>query len=196
MTSTWRSGYGRAKRRVVFHGEPARICWLDHGDQTASRCNGVVVAGELSTQLIPGRDHLDHGSVAAPYPETGSEGRLVGCTGRLAAAERSRQYRFRGSLSVVAPRRRGRYGKVPARWAGNTSPPGPGWSRAASRGYWPTIRRRACCAMWTPVTNVRTVPTEPCHSHTTGFARQHDMTTARPRACEMATQSEPGASGW
>jgi urocanate hydratase len=61
-----------AADRVAFQGLPARICWLGYGDRrrVGLRFNEMVRRGEVSAPIVIGRDHLDSGSVAAPYRET------------------------------------------------------------------------------------------------------------------------------
>src|SRR5262249_46817039 len=50
----------------------ARICWLGYGerDRAGLEFNRLVESGEISAPIVIGRDHLDSGSVASPYPET------------------------------------------------------------------------------------------------------------------------------
>ncbi len=61
-----------AGERVHFQGLPARICWLGYGerDKAGLKFNEMVASGEISAPIVSGRDHLDSGSVAAPYRET------------------------------------------------------------------------------------------------------------------------------
>jgi urocanate hydratase len=62
-----------AGEKVHFQGLPARICWLGYGERHLAglRFNEMVATGELSAPIVLGRDHLDCGSVASPYRETG-----------------------------------------------------------------------------------------------------------------------------
>ena len=62
----------KASEKVAFQGLPARICWLGYGERhlAGERFNEMVAKGELSAPIVIGRDHLDCGSVASPYPET------------------------------------------------------------------------------------------------------------------------------
>jgi urocanate hydratase len=61
-----------ARKRVKFHGLPARICWLGYGERArlGERLNDLVAKGELKAPIVIGRDHLDCGSVASPFRET------------------------------------------------------------------------------------------------------------------------------
>ena len=63
-----------AGERVAFQGLPARICWLGYGERHLAglKFNEMVASGELSAPVVIGRDHLDCGSVASPYRETGA----------------------------------------------------------------------------------------------------------------------------
>src|SRR6202007_2858022 len=63
-----------AGERVAVKGLPARICGLGYGerDRAGLRFNEMVASGELSAPIVIGRDHLDCGSVASPYRETGA----------------------------------------------------------------------------------------------------------------------------
>src|SRR5262245_7899284 len=61
-----------APGRVAFQGLPARICWLGYGDRAKAglAINELVRSGAVTAPVVIGRDHLDAGSVAAPYRET------------------------------------------------------------------------------------------------------------------------------
>ena len=61
-----------ARQKVHFQGLPARICWLGYGERHLAglRFNELVASGQLAAPIVIGRDHLDCGSVAAPYRET------------------------------------------------------------------------------------------------------------------------------
>src|SRR5258705_8809129 len=63
-----------APERVAFQGLPARICWLGLGDRARAglAINELVRSGEVKAPVVIGRDHLDSGSVASPYRETGA----------------------------------------------------------------------------------------------------------------------------
>ena len=63
-----------AADRVHFQGLPARICWLGYGerDKAGLVFSEMVASGEVTAPIIIGRDHLDSGSAASPYRETGS----------------------------------------------------------------------------------------------------------------------------
>src|SRR5258708_17633865 len=63
-----------AQKRVKFQGLPSRICWLGYGerDKFGLALNDLVARGEIKAPVVMGRDHLDCGSVASPYRETGS----------------------------------------------------------------------------------------------------------------------------
>src|ERR1700693_5658378 len=63
-----------AQKRVKFQGLPARICWLGYGerDKFGLALNDLVARGEIKAPVVMGRDHLDCGSVASPYRETGA----------------------------------------------------------------------------------------------------------------------------
>src|SRR4029077_8511307 len=65
---------GLAPERVAFQGLPARICWLGYGDRARAglAINELVRAGRVQAPVVIGRDHLDAGSVASPYRETGA----------------------------------------------------------------------------------------------------------------------------
>ncbi len=62
----------KARANVPFTGLPARIGWLGHGQRArlALLVNGAVADGRISAPVSFTRDHLDAGSVAAPYRET------------------------------------------------------------------------------------------------------------------------------
>ncbi len=53
---------------------PARICWLGYGerDKAGLAFNELVAKGVVKAPIVIGRDHLDSGSVASPYRETGA----------------------------------------------------------------------------------------------------------------------------
>ena len=58
----------RSRARGV-PGAPARICWLGYGVRAAGLAiNELVSSGAVSAPVVIGRDHLDSGSVASPYP--------------------------------------------------------------------------------------------------------------------------------
>src|SRR2546427_10480624 len=61
-----------AEKHVPFQGLPARICWLGYGERArlGLRFNRMVREGRLKAPIVIGRDHLDAGSGASPYPET------------------------------------------------------------------------------------------------------------------------------
>src|SRR5258705_2096849 len=61
-----------APGRVAFQGLPARICLLGSGDAAKAglAVNEIVPSGRVKGPIVTGRDHLDAGSVASPYPET------------------------------------------------------------------------------------------------------------------------------
>ena len=61
-----------AKKRVLFQGLPARICWLGMGEREKAGVifNNLVKDGTIKAPLVIGRDHLDCGSVASPNRET------------------------------------------------------------------------------------------------------------------------------
>ncbi|MBN0631962.1 urocanate hydratase, partial [Pseudomonas aeruginosa] len=61
-----------ARERMSFQGLPARICWVGLGlrAKLGLAFNEMVRSGELSAQIVIGRDHLDSGSVASPNRET------------------------------------------------------------------------------------------------------------------------------
>jgi urocanate hydratase len=63
-----------AGRHVVFEGLPARIGWLGHSErsQLAVCVNAAVASGELKGPIAFTRDHLDSGSAAMPFRETGN----------------------------------------------------------------------------------------------------------------------------
>jgi urocanate hydratase len=63
-----------ARKKVVFQGLPARICWLGYGERAkfGLAINDLVRKGEISAPIVIGRDHLDCGSVASPNRETES----------------------------------------------------------------------------------------------------------------------------
>src|ERR1700738_4779870 len=75
-----------AQKRIKFQGLPSRICWLGYGerDKFGLALNDLVARGELKAPIVIGRDHLDCGSVASPYRETG--GMLDGVGGSAAWA--------------------------------------------------------------------------------------------------------------
>jgi len=62
----------KARANVPFTGLPARIGWLGHGQHArlALLVNAAVADGRVSAPVSFTRDHLDAGSVAAPYRET------------------------------------------------------------------------------------------------------------------------------
>src|SRR6202045_1135965 len=63
-----------AKERIHFQGLPARICWLGYGERAefGLAINDYVRRGKIQAPIVIGRDHLDTGSVASPYRETGA----------------------------------------------------------------------------------------------------------------------------
>src|SRR6202007_1151086 len=63
-----------ARKRIKFQGLPARICWLGYGEraQFGVAMNDLVKKGKIKAPIVIGRDHLDCGSVASPFPETES----------------------------------------------------------------------------------------------------------------------------
>ena len=62
----------KARAHVQFTGLPARIGWLGHGQRgkLALLVNQAVAERRISAPVSFTRDHLDAGSVAAPYRET------------------------------------------------------------------------------------------------------------------------------
>ena len=87
-------------RRVTFQGLPARIFWLAYGEraEAGAKFNWLVRRGLVSAPIAIGRDHLDGGSVASPYPrDRGDEG-WIGRDCRLAAAECAPQHGVRREL--------------------------------------------------------------------------------------------------
>ena len=83
-----------ARKRIQFQGLPARICWLGYGERAefGMAMNRLVRCGELKAPIVIGRDHLDAGSVASPYPRNRSYARRLRRYRRLAAAERAGEY--------------------------------------------------------------------------------------------------------
>ena len=74
----WRRWIKLARKRIKFQGLPARICWLGYGERAefGLAMNDLVKKGKLKAPIVIGRDHLDCGSVASPYPRNRShEGR-------------------------------------------------------------------------------------------------------------------------
>jgi urocanate hydratase len=63
-----------ARRHVEFQGLPARIGWLGHGERShlALKVNEAVADGRLQGPIAFTRDHLDSGSAAMPFRETGN----------------------------------------------------------------------------------------------------------------------------
>ncbi len=63
-----------ARAHVKFQGLPARIGWLGHGERSrlALLVNDAVAAGRLKGPIAFTRDHLDAGSAAMPFRETGN----------------------------------------------------------------------------------------------------------------------------
>jgi urocanate hydratase len=63
-----------AREHVKFQGLPARIGWLGHGERSrlAVKVNDAVAAGRLKGPIAFTRDHLDGGSAAMPFRETGN----------------------------------------------------------------------------------------------------------------------------
>src|SRR5690606_188530 len=63
-----------ARRHVEFQGLPARIGWLGHGERShlALRVNEAVADGRLQGPIAFTRGHLDSGSAAMPFRETGN----------------------------------------------------------------------------------------------------------------------------
>ena len=61
-----------AREHVAFHGLPARIGWLGHGERSrlALAVNDAVRARKVKAPVAFTRDHLDAGSVASPFRET------------------------------------------------------------------------------------------------------------------------------
>jgi len=61
-----------ARQKIHFQGLPAGICWVGIGERPrlGLAFNEMVTKGELSAQIVIGRDHLDSGSVASPNRET------------------------------------------------------------------------------------------------------------------------------
>ncbi len=65
---------GLARRHVKFQGLPARIGWLGHGERSrlAALVNDAVARREIAGPIAFTRDHLDSGSAAMPFRETGN----------------------------------------------------------------------------------------------------------------------------
>jgi len=63
-----------AREHVTFQGLPARIGWLGHGERSrlAAKVNEAVGSGALKGPVAFTRDHLDGGSAAMPFRETGN----------------------------------------------------------------------------------------------------------------------------
>lgn len=63
-----------ARDHVQFQGLPARIGWLGHGERShlALKVNEAVADGRLRGPIAFTRDHLDSGSAAMPFRETGN----------------------------------------------------------------------------------------------------------------------------
>jgi urocanate hydratase len=63
-----------ARAHVKFQGLPARIGWLGHGERSrlALLVNEAVADGRLRGPVAFTRDHLDSGSAAMPFRETGN----------------------------------------------------------------------------------------------------------------------------
>jgi urocanate hydratase len=63
-----------AREHVTFQGLPARIGWLGHGERSrlAVKVNDAVACGALKGPVAFTRDHLDGGSAAMPFRETGN----------------------------------------------------------------------------------------------------------------------------
>jgi urocanate hydratase len=63
-----------ARDHVKFQGLPARIGWLGHGERShlALKVNEAVADGRLRGPIAFTRDHLDGGSAAMPFRETGN----------------------------------------------------------------------------------------------------------------------------
>lgn len=63
-----------ARSYVKFQGLPARIGWLGHGERShlALKVNAAVADGRLAGPIAFTRDHLDSGSAAMPFRETGN----------------------------------------------------------------------------------------------------------------------------
>jgi urocanate hydratase len=63
-----------ARDHVKFQGLPARIGWLGHGERShlALKVNEAVADGRLQGPIAFTRDHLDSGSAAMPFRETGN----------------------------------------------------------------------------------------------------------------------------
>lgn len=63
-----------AREHVKFQGLPARIGWLGHGERShlALKVNEAVADGRLRGPIAFTRDHLDGGSAAMPFRETGN----------------------------------------------------------------------------------------------------------------------------
>lgn len=63
-----------ARDHVKFQGLPARIGWLGHGERShlAQKVNEAVADGRLRGPIAFTRDHLDGGSAAMPFRETGN----------------------------------------------------------------------------------------------------------------------------
>ena len=59
---------------MTFQGLPARIGWLGHGERSrlAVKVNEAVASGALKGPIAFTRDHLDGGSAAMPFRETGN----------------------------------------------------------------------------------------------------------------------------
>ena len=141
-----------AADQIAFQGLPARICWLGYGqrDRAGLLFNQMVRDGRLQAPIVIGRDHLDAGSVASPYPRDGGDARRLRRCVRLAAAQFRHRHRQRRFLDELPSRRRRRYGLQPARGPGRRGRR----QRRSRRAPAPVPAQRSCyrrgapCGRW------------------------------------------------
>lgn len=60
------------ERRFMFHGLPARVCWLNYKERSVfgKIINEMVTSGKLKAPVAITRDHMDAAAVASPFRET------------------------------------------------------------------------------------------------------------------------------
>jgi len=60
------------ERRLMFHGLPARVCWLNYKERSifGKIINEMVAQGKLKAPIAITRDHMDAAAVASPFRET------------------------------------------------------------------------------------------------------------------------------
>jgi urocanate hydratase len=60
------------ERRFMFHGLPARVCWLNYKERSVfgKIINEMVASGKLKAPIAITRDHMDAAAVASPFRET------------------------------------------------------------------------------------------------------------------------------